>query len=398
MPNPKLYILGRGDAPLAILHGAVDDQLAAAAFNPIDMEFWVLEGEEEPAAIANIAAYIDDEYEGLEYQWLQNRDGSSLLDGFRNSVSALGDVRRARVLVLWDESTATRQAVQAALDAGIEVYDLSDALTRIGSLASEDNNDKELTHMPRTAKKTETEPKVYTEDEMLEMSEKDLAAVAESYGIDHDSYPDWESVIAVVLEKQEAAAGDGETEPAGDEPAGDEEEEETGGYTRAELEGMELDTLKEICRVNNIEVEGQRPRAPKYIEAILEAQGGEAQPSEAADNRDAGDEGAPGAEEEEEEEEPIYSGEDIANLLGSIQGDTASAADAAVEAKTAVLELAEGLDKALHAIFDEIKALRSVVEDLAAQKAPAAANGTAPAKAVAIKKVAGVRKLAKPQA
>jgi hypothetical protein len=381
VPNPKLYIVGLGDAPENMIKAAIADQLAASAFNPIDIEIWALETSEVPT-LAKLIEIIREEYEGLSANWFFSKDAASLTEGFRHSVAELGDAQRARLLVLWDESTATRQAVQTALNLGIEVYDLSDALTRIGTLATQDNNDKEF-YVPRAAKKEEAQDltKVYTEEELLAMETEEITPIAEAYGIDHESFPDWESVITIILEKQ------GEADGAEPEPEGEEEPVE--GYTLSELQGLKLETLKEICKANEIAVEGQRPRAQTYIDAILEAQGGAAPEPEASDEPDAGTGGTEAAEQ-------IDAGDVIAELLNAMQGDLAVTAETTDATLQAVQVLSEGLDKALKAINDKIANLTTSVKELGS--AEPVANGSTPAKAVAAKKVPGVRKLVRPGA
>jgi hypothetical protein len=378
VPNPKLYIVGLGDAPENMIKAAIADQLAASAFNPIDIEIWALETSEVPT-LAKLIEIIREEYEGLSANWFFSKDAASLTEGFRHSVAELGDAQRARLLVLWDESTATRQAVQTALNLGIEVYDLSDALTRIGTLATQDNNDKEF-YVPRAAKKEEAQEtsKVYTEEELLAMETEEITPIAEAYGIDHESFPDWESVITIILEKQ------GEADGAEPEPEGEEEPVE--GYTLSELQGLKLETLKEICTANEIAVEGQRPRAQTYINAILEAQGGAAPEPEASDEPDAGTGGTEATDDR--------TSDDLLEVAAQAAVDTMAMVEVLT---TTVSDLATGLDKALKAINDKIVNMTLLLTVKESKEEPAA-NGSTPAKAVAAKKVPGVRKLVRPGA
>jgi hypothetical protein len=378
VPNPKLYIVGLGDAPENMIKAAIADQLAASAFNPIDIEIWALETSEVPT-LAKLIEIIREEYEGLSANWFFSKDAASLTEGFRHSVAELGDAQRARLLVLWDESTATRQAVQTALNLGIEVYDLSDALTRIGTLATQDNHDKEL-YVPRAAKKEEAQDltKVYTEEELLAMETEEITPIAEAYGIDHESFPDWESVITIILEKQ------GEADGAEPEPEGEEEPVE--GYTLSELQGLKLETLKEICTANEIAVEGQRPRAQTYINAILEAQGGAAPEPEASDEPDAGTGGTEATDDR--------TSDDLLEVAAQAAVDTMAMVEVLT---TTVSDLATGLDKALKAINDKIVNMTLLLTVKESKEEPAA-NGSTPAKAVAAKKVPGVRKLVRPGA
>lgn len=171
-------------------------------------------------------------------------------------IKRLVKASKPRLLVFWDESATVRRAVSQALDSSIEVRDLCDALTRLGSLTTKESNNV---------------PKIHTRPDLEAMDEDELEALAESYNIDHGSYDSWEPVIEQILEAQ---AGD---EPSLDAeeaamPGGDGDDEEFVPYTREELEAMDIARLKEIVATNELTVEGKRPRASAYVEAILVAQ------------------------------------------------------------------------------------------------------------------------------
>ena len=257
MPIPQIHFLGEGAVPQALAYMALDDQIEAFRFEGAEIHFWAAAGAEPPQTLLDLHAYQEENYAGITPVWHFPMESRCFSEEFGHMVKE-SDPAYVKVLVLWDESATTREVVETALASHIEVYDLSDALTRIGSLASQDTYNKESI-MPTTAK--------YTEDILAEMDEAEITAVAEAFGIDHAAYPTWDPVIAAILAAQEDDPG---AEPQGVEEA----EEEGGGYTRQELELLELETLKEICRVNGIEVPGQRPRAARYIDAILEAQSG----------------------------------------------------------------------------------------------------------------------------
>ena len=365
MPHPLILILGSGDAPEKLVRYALDDQLAARAFHPLDMEFFVVDGEATPA----LQAALDwtAEYEGLTANVLEASNAEVLLEDFRNTLSRLNG-RKARVLVFWDESTATRQAVQAALDADIEVYDVCQALVRIHSLDSEDNDNKEGI-MPTKSKAPAA--KTYTRDDLVAMEEPEITKVAESHGIDHASFDEWDPVIEAILEAQ---GGEPEIESTPDDEAEEDEEGASEGYTRAQLEAMTLDTLKEICALNEIEVEGQRPRSAKYVEAILDFQGGEPEEAPAATEEPAGEDSG-GVPEGDGALEAI---EELSEALGTRLGALDDGLTSLLRAVNSGLERLSGEVRALADKVDGLSAApASVAEETPAAKAPVAKKAAA---------------------
>jgi hypothetical protein len=176
-----------------------------------------------------------------------------------------------RLLVFWDnDDQETIEAVSRALDLGIEVRDLNEALSKIGRVAT--NKEKE---MPTTKRKT------YTLADLEALSEPETEALAESYGIDHKAFEDWPPVIALIMEAQSSAGGAGHTinptEPQGgyaDEPLDAAAEDGGEPPTDEEIESWDLPTLKEFVKVNEIagpwDEPNTRTRPSKYVALIKE--------------------------------------------------------------------------------------------------------------------------------
>jgi hypothetical protein len=161
-------------------------------------------------------------------------------------------------------------------------------------------------------------------------------------------------------EYEDEGEDEGEDEPEDEEDEGEPEleadAEDDSLYSREDLEALDLDALKEICSVNDIEVPGQRPRAHSYVTAILEFQGNlEEQESETeAEETELTD---------EPEQEPEYAGADFEAMLK--------------EHSEGIHERLAGLEAKLTGIKNSLTKLHESV------KAAPAPRATAPAKKVA---------------
>lgn len=198
------------------------------------------------------------------------------MDEVSDLIAYLDNYEQAKLLVFWSEDDdEMKKIVKTALDQGLEVRDLCDALTRLGALPDY----KE----PQMAVEEDT---LYTRDDLSAMEEEEIVAVAESYSIDHASIPDWDTVMDLILQAQDesmtetkAIEADPETMVA---VAGADAETAGAGEvlpTLKELSEMERQGLADLVETNELVpmmwdktdkawVPMQRPRVPALIRAI----------------------------------------------------------------------------------------------------------------------------------
>jgi hypothetical protein len=185
-----------------------------------------------------------------------------------------------RLFVYWNEPDDGLSSVyQEALNHSIEVLDLCDAGTRLGSLqpptTQQENNHKVAQD--------------FTYNQLEAMEQGECEALARAFGLDPDSYEDWPPLFDDMLQAQEEAAAaaeaDGVEEPPEAGTTGGEDVE--ANYTDEQLDAMEIPELRAICEANGLTDDlGLRPRKTTYIRVIKEAQGG-AGPEPAANEPDS---------------------------------------------------------------------------------------------------------------
>lgn len=243
-----LGILGSGDVSDALIEAQMEDQIKSARNR--EVQIWVPSGLSSPALSTLLA-------------WADSHD---------LKVLEVEDVveRAERVLVFWNNDLDTRQAVERALEQGLEVRDLCSVGSRISQLVPwvppvSPNNYKEQKPVPKT----------YTEDELLEMEEGELVPIAESFGItNHADIETWEQVVALIMAQQADSTPEAEEAPSTPEAAPEASEEGEGAYTQEELETLPHETLKAICVENGWDTTevGERPRSKRLVAFILEKQ------------------------------------------------------------------------------------------------------------------------------
>lgn len=270
-----LGFLGTGEVSDVLNEKLIEDQVKSARGEEVRFIFPV--GEPFPLDSPMTVAYEYALDRGIPFEAVVDARAKSLSEVAENIlskavttsqseatiqklVSRLERSGNPKLLVYWNEQDdETKRAVRRAIEAEIEVRDLCDALTRLGR-APEPNKEK-----------VDVASKDYSKADLEAMDEDEITQVAKQFGVDADAFETWEEVIDKVLEAQDG--GDGGTDETEDDSSDEgAEDEESGLYTRDELEKMPIEELKEICKVNEIEVEGQRPRSKAYIEAILAAQ------------------------------------------------------------------------------------------------------------------------------
>lgn len=251
MPELTLGLLGDGPVSEELNRALLADQVKAARDG---VTFLFPMTERSPFSPLDVAAQFVQDNEAVSYQQVES------------VVAALELADNPRLLVYWRETDEElKAAIRRAIEAQIEVRDLCDVLAGLGKAPEPP---KENRNVPKAAK--EEEPTVYTQDELESMDEDECAAVAESLGIDHTEYADWDEVVAKILEVQSGEEPAEEAEEAEEEEAEDEVEGEDENPTEEELMAMDLDDLKDLVKENGIEVPGERPRKATYVKAILE--------------------------------------------------------------------------------------------------------------------------------
>ena len=264
-PNHTIFVIGSGSTPDALLKAELNDVVESSPSAPT-VEFLAVEGR-EAVSLEIAKTYVEESWENVPVSWLLFPSETALENHLsRHPWLPEGD---EVLLVFWDEYEGTTRAAKLALSKGMRVFDLSGAMAKVGGFTQD-----------KYYKETEMTATAYAQTDLEQMSPEELTAIAESLGIEHESIGTWEEVIAAILgevPEEQAYETPADFEEADEAEDAEEVEEDAseGGYTRAELEALSLEVLKEICAANEIAVEGQRPRAARYIQAILDAQGGE---------------------------------------------------------------------------------------------------------------------------
>lgn len=199
------------------------------------------------------------------------------MDEVSDLIAYLDNYEQAKLLVFWSEDDdEMKKIVKTALDQGLEVRDLCDALTRLGALPDY----KE----PQMAVEEDT---LYTESDLVAMDEDEITRVGQGeYGLDPTEYETWDLYVEAILKAQDESMT--ETKAIESDPetmaAVAEANAETAGAgevlpTLKELSEMERQSLVDLVETNELVpmmwdktdkawVPMQRPRVPALIRAI----------------------------------------------------------------------------------------------------------------------------------
>jgi hypothetical protein len=177
-----------------------------------------------------------------------------------------------------------------------DVPDLMDSLEKAfetvhGAVAEEDDDEapapkgKAGKAAPPKAKakaKPEPEPEDeddesnYTAEDLAELDEDELAAIAEVYDIDPDDYEEWDEVRTAILEAQDEDEEDSDDEDSDDDAddddeEGEDEEDDEDFWTEEELSEKTIGELRAIAKDYEIPTTGKKPA--QIIKAILAESG-----------------------------------------------------------------------------------------------------------------------------
>ncbi len=258
-----LGFIGSGEPPSEILlERLLEDQVSS-----VKGDVFLVLPEQRSGPIEFVVQWFADEGARLGVP-----DGlGANYETYGDLVKAISKTPKARLLVFWDNKDHdTIEAVSQALDLGIEVRDLNDVLAQIDRVVTE----KKENHM------------AYTRADLEVMEEAEIIPLAESFGVDHEACPDWDSLNDAILAAQEAQDGGAPVEEDSEAtPEGVAETAEGDGaepYTLEELSTFDLNQLKQVVKDNGIDgytddkgayhqwgEPGTRPRARVYVDTIL---------------------------------------------------------------------------------------------------------------------------------